>query len=113
MKKKVTVIIFLIALIACSRQPLDVPPDLIEEKEMTEILTDLHIGQSGINERIKKDSTNISPDYTADDLLEIILQNHKKTREQFLKSLKFYSDNPEILSVVYDSVIIKLNAPPE
>jgi len=38
-----------------------------------------------------------------------VLKDHKVTREKFLESLKFYTDNPALLEEVYDSVITELS----
>ncbi len=42
-------------------------------------------------------------DYTA-----LILKQHKVSKTDFLASLKFYSENPELLKQIYDSIITNL-----
>jgi hypothetical protein len=57
-----------------------------------------------MNQRIRTDKI-----VKADDYVELVLRKNKIERKQFLESLKFYSNNPEILSVIYDSVLVQLN----
>jgi hypothetical protein len=102
--KRIALLLVFASLIACSRKPMVVPDDILAEKEMTELLTDLHLMQSSLNERMKE-----KPAGTHDDYFELLLRKHKVTRENFLKSLKFYSDHPEVLNEVYDSVIVRLS----
>ena len=72
---------------------------------MTSILTDIHIAQSAINNKVRNDTTS----YTLNDYLIFILKEHKTQKKDFLISLKFYSDHPEILQQVNDSVLTSLN----
>jgi hypothetical protein len=90
---------------SCAKKNVDIPSDVLNQKQMTEILTDLHIAQSAIGNVMTSDTIQ----YTMDDYVNYILENHHTTKEDFRTSLKFYSDHPEILSEVYDSVITSLS----
>jgi hypothetical protein len=106
MIKKTGVFIFILCLIfSCARKKIEVPKDIIQQKEMTAILSDIHIAQAAIGNTVNIDSS----DYTMNDYLKNILKDHQTSREEFMNSLKFYSNNPELLQEVYDSVLTSLS----
>ena len=105
MKKIVLFLCITIFQSSCAEKEISIPDDVMKQKEMTAILTDVHIAQASLTSRIPIDSSSFS----MNDYLNTILKNHKTKREDFLRSLKFYSDNPEILEQVYDSVITGLS----
>jgi hypothetical protein len=104
MMKKYIVFILFIAMVSCSSKQVPVPDNILDEKEMTTVMTDLHIAQVEMNQRTRTDK-----DVKADDYVELVLRKNKIERKKFLESLKFYTDNPEILGVIYDSVLVQLN----
>lgn len=84
---------------------INIPEKILKQKEMSSILTDIHIAQSAVNNKIVTDSMN----YTFNDYLNYILKQRKIKKEEFLSSLKFYSEHPDILQEVYDSVLTSLS----
>ena len=40
---------------------------------------------------------------------EQIFKNHSTTREEFLKSYKFYEANPKLLNKMYDDILDKMS----
>ncbi len=106
MNKNILFAFIFFTLFACTSKSLVVPEGILNETEMSAILTDLHVAQSSLNDKVATDK----PGGSRDEYLDLILKNHHTTREIFLKSLKFYSGNPEILNEIYDSVMLKLNA---
>ncbi len=105
MKKVITFLSVIILFTACSKKEVTIPENILKQKEMTAVLTDIHIAQAAIGNKLYNDSSN----YKMNDYLAYILKQHKIEREVFLMSLKFYSANPEILHEVYDSVITTLS----
>ena len=104
MMKKYFIFILIIGMFSCSSKQVPIPENILNEKEMTTVLADLHVAQVEMNQRTRTDK-----DVKADDYVELVLRKNKIERKQFLESLKFYTDNPEILSVIYDSVLVQLN----
>lgn len=101
---KLLLLFFLILLISCSEENKIIPPGVLSQQEMTTILAEIHLAQSALNIKSQTDTTTYNmSDYTA-----FILKQHKISRNDFLVSMKFYSENPEILKQVYDSVITNL-----
>jgi hypothetical protein len=106
MTRKAVVIFFIITIFfSCSRKEIELPQDVFRQKEMTAILTDIHIAQAAVGNTINIDSSY----YTMNDYLNNILKDHKASREKFMNSLKFYSNHPEMLQEVYDSVLTSLS----
>ena len=106
MMKYILVLVFIIS-IGCSQRGETIPGNVINKEEMTGLLTELHVAQSSLNDRTGKSKSEM----TNDDCLEIVLEKHSIKREKFLRSLKFYTENPELLNEMYDSVIVRLNTP--
>lgn len=105
MKKLLSLFFISILLVSCSKKKTEIPQDVISMKEMQLLLTDIHLAQSAASVQILSDSSI----YSAKEYVNYVLEDHKISREQFLKSLKFYTENPAILEEVYDSVITELS----
>lgn len=95
----------IILLSACSEKHVSIPDDVIKQKEMTNILTDIHLAQSALGELSRTDTAT----FTMKDYLAYILKQHNVKKEELIHSMKFYSEQPEILGQVYDSVITRLS----
>lgn len=105
MKKILFFISAAFIIFSCMEKEISIPENILKQKEMSSLLTDIHIAQSAINNKIVIDSVN----YSFNDYLNYILKQHKIKKEDFLSSLKFYSEHPDILQEVYDSVLISLS----
>ena len=103
--RKLFIFLFIISFAACKQAPLEIPDDVLDVKTMTTVFSEMHLAQSAINNKAGTDKT----DQNIDDYLEVILKKHNITRAEFLKSLKFYTDNPLLIREVLDSVDIRLN----
>lgn len=94
--------LILIFLLACREKYPPVPRALIQSKEMESILSDMLIadalsetrGMGGISEKQFTEQYYVT-----------IFKNHNVTREEFVKSYRFYEDNPVLLNNVLDSVL--------
>ncbi len=84
----------------------DIPKDVMAMDKMEMILADMHItdaiaenkAQLGMNEKL------LTEEYH-----EQIFKNHGTTRQEFLKSYKFYEDNPKLLNKMYDNILEKMS----
>lgn len=98
--------ILLILLSACKPALPTVPGDIIPMDKMKLILEDMHItdaaaetkAQMGMNEKL-----------LAGEYHEQVFANHGTTREEFLKSYKFYEANPKLLNKMYDDILTDLS----
>lgn len=77
------------------------PPDLISKTEMTSLITDLSISEAALTGE---------PLATFNDTLRKVnvLKEHNITKEHFLSSFKYYTENPAVLKEIYDSVLVKI-----
>jgi hypothetical protein len=117
MKNKISFsFIILTLIIACQKRPEKIPDQVLNQKEMTSLLMDLHLAQSALSamptsDTITQPQSTFSPPkkYSMDDYVLYILKQHNIDTSVFKKSLKFYGERPELLEEVYDSVITNLN----
>lgn len=105
MLKPLLLLLISLFFFSCAEKKIAIPENVITEKEMTSILSEIHIAQASKNNSLTIDSSG----YTMNEYTNAILKDHHTTKDKFLSSLKFYSDNPEILREVYDSVITSLS----
>lgn len=90
------VIGFLILVASCSESAIKIPDDIIAKDSMVFIMMDIHIAEAGIK-TLPNDSINLNNKT----YYEFIYKKHSITEEQFQKSLRFYTYNPELLQEIY------------
>ena len=98
-------ILTLIVFTACSEKlPDEVPPNLIDEEQMTTILTDVHLIEGA------RTGFTILGDTTANirDYYEAMYEKHGVTRKQFDDSFAYYTKHPEQMDRMYEKVIENL-----
>ncbi len=105
MKKIFAILLLITTLVACSKKKPAVPEDVLSMKDLQEILSDIHIAQAASTNAVLSDSSI----YNNKEYINYILKQHNIKREDFLKSMKFYTENPVLLEEVYDSVITQLS----
>ena len=104
MKRFIPALIIFLA--ACKQELPSVPSDVIPMQKIEAILADMHIAdavaetkaQMGMNEKL------LTEEYH-----EQIFKNHGVTREEFLKSYKFYEANPKLLNKMYDDILDQMS----
>ena len=99
---KRTIPLLLILLFSCKEKHPPVPKDIIQTKPMELILSDMLIADALSETR---GLGTVSEKQYTEEYYVTIFKNHNVSREQFLKSYKFYEDNPVILNNIYDSVL--------
>lgn len=93
------ILIFLVTLFyAC--EPDNKPKDLIEEKKMILLMTDLHIMDGYMSTIIYNDTTKRN----TKNLYATIYKTHKTTQKSYEESLKYYSRKPALLDTMYNKV---------
>jgi hypothetical protein len=86
--------VFLVFFSCAYKKEVPPPLDLIEESEMAKVITDITLSEAiltneplaSLNDSIKKIN---------------ILKEHGVSSQQFLSSMKYYSENPEKLQGIY------------
>lgn len=80
---------------SCHMRPFGV----LSEKEMEEVLVDMHLTTAAMNIHIPMDKKAIRQKY-----LNTVFEKHGITREKFEKSLDWYTRNPRKFEIVYEEV---------
>ena len=92
------------------------PERLLTEQEMIDIMTDVQIIEADINyqkmdERDPKDSTEVVPkDYVkmSRDYYDQLFEHYGIIDSIFSQNLKYYTEHPEVLEKIMDSVMNRL-----
>jgi hypothetical protein len=89
-------VLLLFSIVSCSKSEIKIPADIIPKDSMVFIMMDVHIAEAGVK-TLSADSVAINTKtYYA-----FIYKKHHITEEQFQKSLRFYTYNPELLQEIY------------
>ncbi len=95
----------IITFFSCSKGQEKIPADVLTPAEMVPLLVDLQIAQSAVSVFQYSDTIR----YNNTELSINILKKRNIPAEKFLKSLKYYSDRPEMMSEIYQDVIDELS----
>ena len=105
MKKHWLSFLVFVFIISCNSKS-HIPSDVIKPQVMQNIFWDLIRGDILAQEIIKKDSTkNLKNESYA--VSEKVFFIHHVNRDKFEKSMAFYSQHPEILKPIFDSLSAK------
>lgn len=84
----------------------DMPPDILKPDRMKAVLWDFIRADIYANDFLKLDSNvNINRESAA--LQQGVFEKHKISRQVFYESYRYYSDHPELMRDVLDSLIIQ------
>jgi hypothetical protein len=99
--------IWILLLCACSLEPKDTeaPMDLIPHDSMVLLVHDLSILESHIQQKFIQLERYAKIMRVSGDSL---LGKNNISRQRYESSLLYYSKKPEILSAIYDSVLVRL-----
>ena len=93
------ILLFLVTLVSAC-EPNNKPKDLIEEKKMILIMTDLHIMDGYMSTIVYNDTMRRN----TKNLYATIYKTHNTTQQSYEESLKYYSRNPALLDTMYNKV---------
>ena len=112
MAKLNSIIIFSFFLIilfsACNKEstPYDKPKKLVKEKQMIDMLTDMHMAEATYN-HFRNDST--FKDLTSSVFYYSVLDKYQTPDSVFEKSFVYYASNPRNFEKMYRKVLSKLS----
>lgn len=95
--------VLITVLIACAGDDR-VPSNVIKRDEMESILWDMMLADRYSAQVLVKDSAKLDVKMETFKLYEQVFQIHKITREDFLKSYKYYLNRPDITKSMFDSL---------
>lgn len=90
---------------SCGGQPT-LPEGILPDTVMRNILTDISIADAAAN--VSMGHPNM-PRFRSETFYEPILEKHGVTRDRFLESLDFYTNNPKRLAAVYEDVLTEIS----
>ena len=93
------ILLFLVTLVSAC-EPNNKPKDLIEEKKMILIMTDLHIMDGYMSTIVYNDTMRRN----TKNLYATIYKTHNTTQQSYEESLKYYSRKPALLDTMYNKV---------
>jgi hypothetical protein len=106
--QKYSYLSILLLLFACAPQKPKAPDNLLNQTQLSDILTEMHLADAIANGT--KSGNLDSVNREAISLNAYILEKHQLTREQFMESFDFYKQNPVLMDSVYAEVITKLSS---
>ncbi|TAH29764.1 MAG: DUF4296 domain-containing protein [Cytophagales bacterium] len=107
MKKYFYYLFLLIFLGNCGKSSIDIPKDILSRQKMRSVLIDIHLLEGKIAE-----SGYIYPDTATINYVrgsKIIWKKHKIDSVYFRKSFQYYTQNPAILTQIYQEVVDSLS----
>lgn len=96
----------LLILAACSEEEAPIPPYVIPEQKMAEVLAEKHLIDAAVNLHLFKDKMEKK------DIEALYLEAYKKyhiRQSQFDSSFTYYKNHPQKLDKVYDLVLTELS----
>jgi hypothetical protein len=98
-------IIFLLVCACKDKFPV-IPKGVIGVEKMKAIMVDMHVADAVAETKAQMggDERTLTQSYHAQ-----IFKNHDVTREDFLKSFKFYESEPVLLNRMYDEILAEIS----
>ena len=107
MKKLVAILSLLIVVIsACDKLPVEKPENLLSEKQMVDMLVDIHIAEATY---IQMSHDSIIRNGSSSNFYYSILDKYKVPDSVFEKSFIFYASTPKQFEEMYKDVMSKLS----
>ncbi len=93
-----------ILLSACKIPPKDIPSDVLGMDTMVDIMVDVHLAEGG-----RAGGSKMYNEAHIVDFYEAIYEKYGLDKKAFDHSFSFYNQNPDLMLVVHDRVIRRLN----
>ena len=103
--KQLLIVLSILFFISCSPK-VEVPEDILRQEEMKAVMWDVMRAQYLANQVARTDSlTNISAETKV--LTGKVFEIHKISAKDFEKSYSWYLKNPQLMSVIFDSLLVQ------
>lgn len=105
--RKIVLGFFLCMIAACGNKETEMPSDVIPQDKMMHVLMDIHLAEAGLRTEntFRADSlTQMTVNY-----YQFIFDKHQVTKEEFRRSFRFYTDNPEMMEKIYQKMIEEMS----
>ncbi|TAE72684.1 MAG: DUF4296 domain-containing protein [Bacteroidetes bacterium] len=111
MKKNIFFIILVnflfLFFISCSNSNKNIPVDIIRPEKMRAILIDIHLLEGKIAEANYINNDSAIFNYHKES--NFIWKKHKIDSSYFRKSFKYYTENPKIMTQIYQEIVDSLS----
>jgi len=98
-------LLMVITFISCHKNASITGKEFMEREVLVDVLVDIHLADGITNDQ----KFNRKYDVDSIDILTPILEKYHVTRQMFDTTMYVYTRKPEILDLVYNDVLIKLN----
>lgn len=88
------------------KEPKPRSSDIISSEEMVKVLEDVYLVEGAI---LQKETKADNPKYYSYHYYNNVFKNHGLTKEQFIKSFNYYSDDAEEMIKILDLIITDLS----
>jgi len=103
--KQLLIVLSILFFISCSPK-VEVPEDILRQEEMKAVMWDVMRAQYLANQVARTDSlTNVSAETKV--LTGKVFEIHKISAKDFEKSYSWYLKNPQLMSVIFDSLLVQ------
>jgi len=99
----ILVIVCLFISLACSN-PEKVPKDIIPKEKMEKVLWDMMLADRYSSQFLVRDSAKINVKEETFKLYDQVFQVHRISKDEFIKSYKYYLNRPDLNKVMFDSL---------
>jgi hypothetical protein len=107
MKHYIYIILILFAAFGCDKPAYEKPVKLIKEKQMIQMMVDIHLAEAVFNTRRHTDSLLMKT--KAEDYYYSVLEKYQVPDSVFEKSFVYYASNPKNFEKMYRQVMNQLN----
>ena len=90
---------------SCTKKAEKIPADVIPKDTMVNVLMDIHIAEAGLKS-VPQDTLNPQNIKT---YYDAIYKKYNTNDSVFNKSLKFYTDHPDLLENIYQKIIEEMS----
>lgn len=87
---------------SCSSGKLEVPEGILPDSTMRKIIVEMHIADAAAS---ISNTSPVLPQFRPEMFYETTLEKYGTDREQFLASIKFYSQNSKELSRIFEEAL--------
>ena len=103
----ISLVLILFAGVSCQNKGFPKPDELPSQKEMVDILYEIHLGEAiaNRNRRTARDSTKID----SNDMYKAVLEKHGINDSIMALSVIYYSGRPKVYEKIYSKVVERLN----
>lgn len=102
----IILVISLFALQSCDKEPFEKPKNLVQEKQMIDMLVDIHMADATYYE-MQRDSSVMRSSTT--DFYYSVLEKYHLPDSVFEKSFVYYASNPKKFEKMYREVMNRLS----